>query len=124
VICAKDEAGIARWSWLVLELDMQVVGYAYATKWKERSAYRFSVESTVYLHLDCRGRGLAKPLYEHLLAMLAKSGVHAVIGAIAQPDPASVELQEKLGFEKVARFREVGRKFEQWIDVGYWQRLL
>lgn len=110
--------------WLVRQVDAQVVGYAYATKWKERTAYRYSVESTVYLHPDCHGQGLAKPLYEQLLAELTCLGVHAVMGGIAQPNAASVGLHEKLGFEKVALFREVGRKFDRWIDVGYWQRLL
>jgi phosphinothricin acetyltransferase len=107
--------------WLVTEIDGEVAGYAYATKWKERSAYRFSVESSVYLRHDAHGRGLGKALYEELLAALAASGVHMVIGGIAQPNPASVALHEKMGFEKVAMFREVGRKFDRWVDVGYWQ---
>jgi phosphinothricin acetyltransferase len=108
--------------WLVMEEDGRVVGYAYATKWKERSAYRFSVESSVYLHPGAHGRGLATELYGELLATLEGLGVHTVIGGIAQPNPASVALHEKLGFQKVALFREVGRKFDRWIDVGYWQR--
>lgn len=110
--------------WLVTEIDGVVVGYAYATKWKERSAYRYSVESTVYLSADSHGRGLGMALYDELLAALAASGVHVVIGGIAQPNPASVALREKLGFARVAMFREVGRKFDRWIDVGYWERVL
>lgn len=66
----------------------------------------------------------ASALYEELLRRLAALGVHAVIGGIAQPNPASVRLHEKFGFEQVAMFREVGRKFDRWIDAGYWQRLL
>lgn len=114
----------SRLPWLVTEVDGEVLGYAYATKWKERSAYRFSVESTVYLRADAHGRGLGNQLYEELLAQLAALGVHAVIGGIAQPNPASVALHEKLGFQHVAMFREVGRKFDRWVDVGYWQRIL
>lgn len=110
--------------WLVAEIDGTVAGYAYATKWRERSAYRFAVESTVYLRHDAHRRGLGKALYEELLAVLAASGVHVVIGGIAQPNPASVALHEKLGFDKVAMFREVGRKFDRWVDVGYWERVL
>jgi phosphinothricin acetyltransferase len=110
--------------WLVAQIDGEVAGYAYATKWKERSAYRYSVESTVYVKADAHGRGLGKALYEELLGTLAASGVHVVIGGIAQPNPASVALHGKLGFEKVAMFREVGRKFDRWVDVGYWQRIL
>ncbi|TFW34021.1 arsinothricin resistance N-acetyltransferase ArsN1 family B [Massilia horti] len=110
--------------WLVTELDGKVLGYAYATKWKERSAYRFSAECTIYLERTMHGRGLGKSLYRELLAVLADLGVHAVIGGIAQPNLASVGLHEKLGFRNVALFREVGRKFDAWIDVGYWQRIL
>lgn len=107
--------------WLVLEQDGQVLGYAYASKWKERSAYRFSVESSIYLHRDARGKGHARPLYQHLFTLLRQSGVHLVIGGVALPNEASVGLHEKMGFQPVGAFREVGRKFGRWIDVGYWQ---
>ena len=120
-IQAVQEQGLP---WLVAELDGAVVGYAYATKWKERPAYRFSVETSVYLEAAFHGRGIASALYERLLDLLRQAGVHTVIGGIAQPNPASVRLHEKLGFERVALFREVGRKFERWIDVGYWQAIL
>lgn len=118
---AVQESGLP---WLVAEHGGQVAGYAYATKWKERSAYRFSVETSVYLDGAFHGRGIASALYERLLDLLKQAGVHTAIGGIAQPNPASVRLHEKLGFEQVALFREVGRKFERWIDVGYWQRQL
>jgi len=107
--------------WLVLEEDGKVLGYAYASKWKERSAYRFSVESSIYLHTDARGKGHARRLYAHLFELLRQSGVHLVIGGVALPNEASVGLHEKLGFERVGAFREVGRKFGRWIDVSYWQ---
>jgi L-amino acid N-acyltransferase YncA len=110
--------------WLVVELDGIVAGYAYATKWKERSAYRFSVETSVYLDAAAHGRGLATALYERLLEVLRVAGIHSAIGGIAQPNAASVRLHEKFGFEPVAMFREVGRKFDRWVDVGYWQRKL
>ena len=107
--------------WLVLELDGHVVGYTYASKWKGRCAYRFSVESTVYLDPAHTGRGLGSSLYAALFAALRDKGMHVVIGGIALPNAASVALHEKLGLEKVAHFKEVGFKFERWIDVGYWQ---
>lgn len=110
--------------WLVAELDGKVAGYAYASKWRERLAYRTSVECSVYLDAAAHGRGIASSLYEELLRQLTALGVHAVIGGIAQPNAASVRLHEKFGFEQVAMFREVGRKFDRWVDVGYWQRLL
>ncbi|GAC1405619.1 MAG: hypothetical protein NVSMB6_00480 [Burkholderiaceae bacterium] len=107
--------------WLVYVHNGQVVGYAYGTKWKERSAYRYSVESTIYLRHGEAGNGYARPLYEQLLSALRERGLHAVIGGIAQPNEASVRFHEKLGFERVALFKEVGRKFDRWLDVGYWE---
>jgi L-amino acid N-acyltransferase YncA len=119
-----DNVASAGLPWLVLESEGKVIGYAYATKWRERAAYRYSVESTVYLRQGHGGKGLAGPLYGALIAQLRECGVHAVIGGIAQPNEASVRLHEKLGFQRVAMFREVGRKFDRWLDVGYWELLL
>lgn len=110
--------------WLVAFDGDQLLGYAYATKWRARHAYRFSVESTVYLAPDEARRGLGSRLYGELLERLRTAGCHLVIGGIALPNEASVALHEKLGFEKVAHFKEVGFKFERWLDVGYWQRTL
>jgi len=110
--------------WLVAELDGVLVGYAYATKWRVRHAYRFSVESSVYLAPDLAGKGLGTALYQQLLGRLSASGYHRVIGGVALPNAASVALHEKMGFEKVAQFREVGFKFGRWIDVGYWEKSL
>lgn len=110
--------------WLVVESGDAVAGYAYASKWKGRCAYRFSVEVTVYLAPDHLGRGLGSALYRALFADLGKRGYHCAIGGIALPNDASVALHERLGMEKVAHFREVGYKFGRWIDVGYWQGVL
>ncbi|MBX9869779.1 MAG: GNAT family N-acetyltransferase [Burkholderiaceae bacterium] len=114
----------AKLAWYVAEKNGQIVGYAYATPWRARSAYRFSVETSVYIAHQCIGQGLGKQLYQVLLDDLRHRNVHTVIGGIAQPNPASVALHEKLGFEKVAHFKEVGYKFDQWIDVAYWQLAL
>jgi phosphinothricin acetyltransferase len=111
----------AAFPWLVAEVDGVVVGYAYANKWKERAAYRHSVETTVYLHVDSTGRGIGLALYVKLIADLRTLGCHAIIGGIALPNAASIGLHESLGFRKVAHFEQVGRKFDRWIDVGYWQ---
>lgn len=107
--------------WLVAEQDGVVAGYAYATKWRARHAYRFSVESTVYLAPALGGKGLGTALYGALIERLRAAGFHMVIGGIALPNPASIALHEKLGFEKVAQFSEVGFKFDRWTDVGYWE---
>lgn len=118
------EVAAAGLPWLVAEEEGRVVGYAYAAPWKSRSAYRFSVEITVYLEPDRARRGWGTRLYEELFVLLRERGVHAVMGGIALPNDASVALHEKLGMTKVAHFREVGFKHGRWIDVGYWQRTL
>lgn len=118
------EVVAAELPWIVVEQEGLVLGYAYASNWKRRTGYRFSVESTVYLAPEATGKGLGTTLYERLLAILAEGPAHLAIGGIALPNAASVALHERLGFEKVAHFREVGFKFGEWIDVGYWQRTL
>lgn len=107
--------------WLVAEKGGAILGYAYANRWRERSAYRFSVESTVYLAPNESGNGWGTRLYCALFEELRKLDVHAVIGGITLPNPASVALHEKMGMRKVAEFPEVGFKQGQWLDVGYWQ---
>jgi L-amino acid N-acyltransferase YncA len=113
----------AKLPWLVAQSPAGVNGFAYASGWKGRCAYRYSVESTVYLAPAAVGRGLGMALYSTLLARLQELGCHAVIGGIALPNQASVALHEKLGMRKVAHFAEVGFKFGRWVDVGYWQRV-
>jgi L-amino acid N-acyltransferase YncA len=107
--------------WLVWEENGDVIGYAYANKWKSRSAYRYSAESTIYLRKDSVGRGIGRKLYVQLLSALRGAGMHGVIGGIALPNIASQRLHESLGFKKVAHFEQVGWKFGKWIDVGYWE---
>jgi phosphinothricin acetyltransferase len=114
----------ARWTWLVTEENGVVTGYAYASAWKARSAYRFSVESTVYVAAEHLGRGLGTQLYRALIAKLREQNVHYVTGGIALPNPASVALHERLGFRKNGHFSEVGFKLGRWVDVGYWELIL
>lgn len=114
----------ASYPWLVFEDGDGIAGYAYAGPWKMRHAYRFSSESTVYLAPDRHARGIGTELYEALLPALREKSVRAVMAGIALPNDASIALHEKVGFEKVAHFREVGRKFERWIDVAYWECVL
>jgi L-amino acid N-acyltransferase YncA len=94
--------------WLVYEVDGAICGYAYAG----------------HLNPDSRAKGIGSLLYTAILDRLIASNYHVVIGGIALPNDASVALHEKFGYRKVAHFEEVGFKFQQWIDVGYWQRNL
>ena len=110
--------------WLVSLLDGKVVAYAYASRWRTRAAYDYALESTIYVDRAYHGRGIAKPLYLQLLHELKARGIHAVVGCIALPNEGSVAIHEKCGFVKVAHFPEVGRKFERWVDVGFWQATL
>lgn len=118
------EAGGERLPWLVADAVGTVSGFAFASKWKGRCAYRYAVESTIYVSAADRSRGIGMPLYAALIEHLRDAGMHAVIAGISLPNDASVRLHEKLGFEKIGHFREVGRKFDSWIDVGYWELLL
>ncbi len=110
--------------WLVAVAPDGVAGYACASPWKSRSAYRHSVETSVYLDPDCTGRGVGRRLYGTLIDAVRTRGMHVAIGGIALPNAASVALHERLGFRKVAHFEQVGYKLGRWIDVGYWQLLL
>lgn len=112
---------IERGHWIVCEMDGKVIGYAYANEWKARSAYRFTVETSVYVAKSYVGKGLGRQLYSRLIQKLKKGGIHAIIGGISLPNPASVALHESLGFKKVAHYKEIGFKKGIWIDVGYWQ---
>ena len=109
--------------WLVTERRGRVMGYAYASRWKERSAYRLSTETGIYLQSDSCGQGLGTQLYEQLLTALRERGIHVALAGIALPNPASVALHERLGFRKVGQLPEIGFKLGRWVDVGYWQRV-
>ena len=108
----------------IFKENNEILGYAYAYKFKERSAYRFASEVTVYLKNGSYGNGIGTKLYSRLLEELKVKNIHSAIGIIALPNEASVRLHAKFGFNKVAHFTEVGLKFNKWIDVGYWELLL
>lgn len=121
MVARMREVQAAGLRWLVAESAGEILGYAYAGKWKARSGYRFSVESSVYVAPEHLSAGLGTRLYETLIAELRSLGLHTVIGGIALPNDASVRLHERFGFVQCAHFRETGFKFGRWIDVGYWQ---
>ena len=120
----RIKAVIQHHPWLVYEKNGIILGYAYATLWNKRSAYKRSAECTIYLKHDAIGGGIGSKLYGALFECLVEMNFHVIIGGISLPNPASQAIHEKFGFQKVAHFKEVGKKFGKWIDVGYWELVL
>ncbi len=100
-----------------------ILGYAYSASYRPRPAYRHTRETSIYVDPAARGQGLGKPLYDALLEVLsADVGVHTAVAVVALPNEASLALHRRCGFEEVGVFKEVGRKFDTWIDTAYMQR--
>lgn len=110
--------------WYVYEVDGKIVGYAYASKHRERAAYRWAVESSIYLHPKFRRLGIGQKLYKKLFSELEQQGFHLVLAGITLPHPQSVHFHESLGFAPVGIYKRIGFKFGQWHDVGWWQKNL
>jgi phosphinothricin acetyltransferase len=104
--------------------DEDVVGYAYSWSYRPRPAYSLTRETSIYLDPSVRGKGIGRLLYPALLDTMAESGVHTAVALVALPNPGSVKLHEYCGFEQVGHMREVGYKFDQWIDVSWFQKML
>ena len=117
-------AATGRYQCFVAEEDGNVSGWASSSRFKDRAAYDTSVETTVYLIPRAQGRGTGSGLYETLFAALAGEDVHRAYGAIATPNAASIRLHERIGFQCVAAYREVGRKFARFWDVAVYERAM
>lgn len=110
--------------WLVAELNGRVVGYAYASQHRARLAYRWGCDVAIYLAPEVKGRGIGNALYADLLDILRRQGFRHAFGGIALPNPASVALHERHGFQHLGTYRDVGFKLGAWHDVGWWQLML
>jgi L-amino acid N-acyltransferase YncA len=117
----RIESGGGLYPWLLAEAEGEAIGYAYASPFRPRAAYRFTVETTVYCRPGNGGRGLGTRLYGRLLAIVRDQGFAQAIGAITLPNLASVGLHEKLGFRHIGTYERVGYKLGEWHDVGLWQ---
>lgn len=117
---AGDPPGL--YPWMVCEADGRVLGFATSSAFRTRRAYRWAVETGIYLAEDACGRGLGRMLLDRLLSLLQRQGFVAAIGAIALPNPGSVKLHEALGFTYSGTYSAVGFKCGEWIDVGLWQK--
>jgi phosphinothricin acetyltransferase len=115
---------LVKYPWLVAERDGEVVGYARGGQYKDRAAYGWSVEMSVYIRATAHRGGLGRALYGVLLDMLVLQGFFMAYAGVTLPNPASVGLHESLGFTPVGVYRAAGYKFGAWHDVGWWQRPL
>jgi L-amino acid N-acyltransferase YncA len=106
---------------LVADVGGFVAGFAYSGSYRPRPGYRLTRETSVYLDPAFRGRGLGRRLYDDLLPRVRADGMHVAVALVALPNPASVALHESCGFEHLGTMREVGRKFDRWIDTAWYQ---
>lgn len=109
---------------LVAERGSEVVGWASLRRFREKAAYDYTAENSVYVRADCHSQGIGAALMGPLVELAEANGFHTIIAGIAGDNPASVRLHERMGFEVVGTEREVGYKFERWIDVTWMQRML
>jgi phosphinothricin acetyltransferase len=110
-----------RYPWLVAEIDGEVAGYAYAGEHRERAAYRWASDVTVYVPPTAHRRGIGRALYTALFDLLVFQGVYVACAGVTLPNEASVGLHESMGFIAVGVYRRVAWKFGSWHDVGWWQ---
>ncbi len=119
-ILARIQRSTDRLPWLVFEQDGAILGYAYATQFRERAAYENTAETSVYVHRDHHGKRIGTKLMVELIARLKSAGHHRAIAGATLPNPGSASLHRSLGFKEAGVFPEIGRKFDQWHDVGFW----
>ena len=117
----RIRANVETHPWLVAEVKSQVVGYAYASRYRARAAYRWSTESSVYIRDGFRGQGIAKRLYQSLFEVLKALGYVSVYAGFTLPNEPSRNAHLKMGFESIGVFRNAGFKFGQWHDVEWTQ---
>lgn len=124
-IGARMRSNSGAYPWLVAEDETgAIVGYAYGTKFRERAAYRFAVETTVYVAPGAQRQGIGRQLYDALFEILIGQGFTQAIAAITLPNEASVRLHEAVGFQSAGVYSDIGFKLGGWHSVGIWQRAL
>jgi L-amino acid N-acyltransferase YncA len=115
---------LENWPWLVCEVDGMIAGYAYGSRYRERSGYQWCVECSVYIHDEFQHRGIARALYEKLFSILKQQGYRNVYAVINTPNEKSVAFHESCGFHFFAMYENVGWKLGKWKDVGWWRLVL
>jgi len=117
-------ARLAHYPWLVWEHAGEVLAYAYASRFRERAAYDWIAETSIYVREDARRHGIARHLYGVLLEAMRLQGINQAVGVITLPGDASVRMHEAMGFEPAGVWRQSGYKLGRWWDVGVWQKTL
>jgi L-amino acid N-acyltransferase YncA len=120
----RIQSYLDNWPWLVCEINGKIAGYAYATRHRERTAYQWCVESSVYIHDDFQRSGIARALYEALIEILRQQGFRNVYAVINLPNDKSVRFHERCGFTYFATYEKVGYKLGKWKNVGWWQLII
>jgi L-amino acid N-acyltransferase YncA len=115
---------LQHYPWLVWEERGEVLAYAYATRFRERAAYDWIAETSIYVHANAQRRGIARRLYGVLLDVMRFQGINQAVGVITMPGDISVSLHEAMGFTAAGVWRKSGYKLGQWWDVGVWQKEL
>jgi len=110
-----------KYPWLVCLCDNKVIGFAYGTTHRYRTAYQWSPESTIYLHPDFHTKGIGRILYETLFSLLKVQGYYNVFAGVALPNEKSVSFHQALGFEDIGVFKKVGYKHGNWHDTHWFQ---
>ncbi len=115
---------LSHYPWLAWEEDGRVLAYAYASRFRERAAYDWIAETSIYVHADAQRRGIARRLYGVLLDVMRLQGLNQAVGVITLPGEPSVAMHEAMGFTPAGVWRSSGYKLGQWWDVGVWQKEL
>jgi L-amino acid N-acyltransferase YncA len=115
---------LRQYPWLVSHSASMLLGYAYASRYRERPAYQWAVETAVYVNGRCRRTGIGRALYQKLFAILRRQGYYTAYAGIALPNEASAALHQTMGFELIGTYRAAGYKLGAWHDVSWWQRPL
>ena len=123
-MCERIVARLTQYPWLVWESEGEVLAYAYASRFRERAAYDWIAETSIYVREDAQRRGIARRLYGALLEAMRLQGINQAVGVITLPGETSVRMHESMGFEPAGVWRQSGYKLGHWWDVGVWQKTL
>jgi L-amino acid N-acyltransferase YncA len=124
VFASRIEKYLENWPWLVWDENGEIGGYAYASRYRERTAYQWSIEVSVYIHDNFLRKGIATQLYHSLFSILQMQGYRNVYAVINLPNDRSVTLHESMGFKWFATYEQVGYKLGQWKNVGWWRLII